>query len=183
MFTGSERRYWMKYDENMASRDAWATDLLESFYEKIHHLRDAMKKQEEQMARRSKSEPEIVAVNGIERPNHLSEMKSQPTERKASVPQHLPQERQKLAERQQKPRRQQQKYPTEKRLLESCFVFRLNDFTIYQVSSAADSRNSKGPKKFIGSEKKTLWLPPEMSSVHVELTEYYYPEGIVFPGN
>ena len=66
-------------------------------------------------------------------------------------------------------------------LLESCMVFRLEDYNLYKVSTANDSKRSM-PKKFLCSDKKALLLPPEMSSIHFEYTEYYFPEGHDFPG-
>lgn len=71
--------------------------------------------------------------------------------------------------------------PTPSRLLESCIVLRLEDFALYRVSSAIDDRRSS-PKKFLASDKKQLLLPKNMSSVHVEFTEYYFPDGKDFPG-
>jgi hypothetical protein len=71
--------------------------------------------------------------------------------------------------------------PTPSRLLESCVVLRLEDFALYRVSSAIDDRRSS-PRKFLASDKKQLLLPKNMSSVHVEFTEYYFPDGKDFPG-
>ena len=67
------------------------------------------------------------------------------------------------------------------KLLESCSVLRLEDFTIYRVSTANDHKRN-APKKFATSDKKQLLLPPEMSCIHVEYTDYYFPEGIDYPG-
>ena len=67
------------------------------------------------------------------------------------------------------------------RLLESCFVLRLEDYNIYRVSTANDNKRSM-PKRFLSSDKKQLLLPSDMSSIHVEYTEYYFPEGYNFPG-
>ena len=50
-----------------------------------------------------------------------------------------------------------------------------------QVSSSSSNKHSV-PRKMISSDKKTLCLPPEMSSLHVEFTDYYFPDGIDFPG-
>ena len=71
--------------------------------------------------------------------------------------------------------------PKQTKLLEACMVLRLEDFSLYRVSTASDHRRSS-PKKFLSSDKKQLLLPPEMSSIHAEYTDYYFPEGIDFPG-
>lgn len=48
-----------------------------------------------------------------------------------------------------------------------------------QVSTADQCRSS--PKALISCNKKSLYLPPEMPAVHIEFTEYYYPDGKDFP--
>ncbi|KAG9491096.1 hypothetical protein GDO78_006455 [Eleutherodactylus coqui] len=65
------------------------------------------------------------------------------------------------------------------KLLSSSFVVRLADFNIYQVSTADQCRSS--PKTMISCYKKSLYLPQEMSAIHIEFTEYYFPDGKNFP--
>lgn len=50
----------------------------------------------------------------------------------------------------------------------------------FQVSTADQYRCS--PKTLISCNKKSLYLPPEMPAIHIEFTEYYYPDGKDFPG-
>lgn len=49
----------------------------------------------------------------------------------------------------------------------------------FQVSTAEQCRSS--PKSMISCNKKSLYLPQEMSAVYIEFTEYYYPDGKDFP--
>uniref|UniRef100_A0A667GIP9 Uncharacterized protein n=1 Tax=Lynx canadensis TaxID=61383 RepID=A0A667GIP9_LYNCA len=65
------------------------------------------------------------------------------------------------------------------KLMSSSVVVRLADFNIYQVSTAEQCRSS--PKSMISCNKKSLYLPQEMSAVYIEFTEYYYPDGKDFP--
>ncbi|XP_063784493.1 bridge-like lipid transfer protein family member 3B [Pseudophryne corroboree] len=65
------------------------------------------------------------------------------------------------------------------KLMSSSFVVRLADFNIYQVSTADQCRSS--PKTMISCNKKSLYLPQEMSAIHIEFTEYYFPDGKSFP--
>ncbi|XP_075790230.1 bridge-like lipid transfer protein family member 3B isoform X2 [Pelodiscus sinensis] len=65
------------------------------------------------------------------------------------------------------------------KLMSSPVVVRLADFNIYQVSTADQCRSS--PKTLISCNKKSLYLPPEMSAIHIEFTEYYYPDGKDYP--
>lgn len=46
---------------------------------------------------------------------------------------------------------------------------------VLQVSTADQRRTS--PKTMISCNKKSLYLPPEMPAIHVEFTEYYFPDG------
>ncbi|KAF7647700.1 hypothetical protein LDENG_00167960 [Lucifuga dentata] len=64
-------------------------------------------------------------------------------------------------------------------LMSSSVVVRMADFSIYQVSTADQRRSS--PKTMISCNKKSLYLPPEMPAIHVEFTEYYFPDGKDFP--
>ncbi|KAM8883761.1 bridge-like lipid transfer protein family member 3B isoform 1-T1 [Synchiropus picturatus] len=64
-------------------------------------------------------------------------------------------------------------------LMSSSVVLRMADFSIYQVSTADQRRSS--PKAMISCNKKSLYLPPEMPAIHVEFTEYYFPDGKDFP--
>ncbi|MCJ8736272.1 hypothetical protein PDJAM_G00257060 [Pangasius djambal] len=64
-------------------------------------------------------------------------------------------------------------------LMSSSIVLRMADFSIYQVSTADQRRTS--PKAMISCNKKTLYLPQEMPAIHLEFTEYYFPDGKDYP--
>ncbi|XP_018602970.1 bridge-like lipid transfer protein family member 3B isoform X2 [Scleropages formosus] len=64
-------------------------------------------------------------------------------------------------------------------LMSSSVVLRMADFSIYQVSTADQRRSS--PKTMISCNKKSLYLPQEMPAIHVEFTEYYFPDGKDYP--
>ncbi|KAL4658406.1 UHRF1-binding protein 1-like isoform X1 [Arapaima gigas] len=64
-------------------------------------------------------------------------------------------------------------------LMSSSIVLRMADFSIYQVSTADQRRSS--PKTMISCNKKSLYLPQEMPAIHVEFTEYYFPDGKDYP--
>ncbi|XP_062299972.1 UHRF1-binding protein 1-like isoform X1 [Scomber scombrus] len=64
-------------------------------------------------------------------------------------------------------------------LMSSSVVLRMADFSIYQVSTADQRRSS--PKAMISCNKKSLYLPSEMPAIHVEFTEYYFPDGKDYP--
>uniref|UniRef100_A0A8C2B6V6 UHRF1 binding protein 1-like n=1 Tax=Cyprinus carpio TaxID=7962 RepID=A0A8C2B6V6_CYPCA len=64
-------------------------------------------------------------------------------------------------------------------LMSSSIVLRMADFSIYQVSTADQSRSS--PQSMISCNKKILYLPQEMPAIHAEFTEYYFPDGKDYP--
>ncbi|XP_034018932.1 UHRF1-binding protein 1-like isoform X1 [Thalassophryne amazonica] len=64
-------------------------------------------------------------------------------------------------------------------LMSSSVVLRMADLSIYQVSTADHRRSS--PKTMISCNKKSLYLPPEMPAIHIEFTEYYFPDGKDYP--
>uniref|UniRef100_A0A674PMK1 Bridge-like lipid transfer protein family member 3B n=1 Tax=Takifugu rubripes TaxID=31033 RepID=A0A674PMK1_TAKRU len=69
--------------------------------------------------------------------------------------------------------------PHKTQLMSSSVVLRMADFSIYQVSTADQRRSS--PKTMLSCNKKSLYLPPEMPAIHVEFTEYYFPDGKEYP--
>jgi len=63
--------------------------------------------------------------------------------------------------------------PSEQRnFMESCVVMRLEDFAVYCVSS---ERTNSEIRTFIASDKKSLFLPKNLSVIHAEFTEYFLP--------
>lgn len=156
---GESRTRWPKYEENMKQRDTWASDILKSFYEDVRTVRETFK-----ASTNPTSSASIPADGVVLRPNtnvKTGNMRGDDyVYLKDGKPVLIPQKAD---------------------LLESCIVARVEDFALFRVSTALDSKRST-PKKFISSDKKQLHLPPEMSSVHVVFTDYYYPDGIEFPG-
>ena len=147
---GVDRTHWVKHDENMLARNAWAQDLLNVFREEVRRVRETL------------STPP-------------------PSPGAPPYPDQAPKGRQ---GRGQSAGRSQKTPPSQKlsaKLLESCMVLRIEDFVLYRVSTAKDNKRNS-PKKFLASDKKQLLLPQDMSSIHVEYTDYYFPEGIHFPG-
>ncbi|KAJ8269165.1 hypothetical protein COCON_G00117720 [Conger conger] len=69
--------------------------------------------------------------------------------------------------------------PAKTQLMSSSIVLRMADFSIYQVSTAEQRRSS--PKAMISCNKKSLYLPQEMPAIHLEFTEYYFPDDRDYP--
>ncbi|KAK7486402.1 hypothetical protein BaRGS_00022326, partial [Batillaria attramentaria] len=75
----------------------------------------------------------------------------------------------------------QQQRQKSTRLLESCCVIKIEDLTIYMVSTPNTKRTGHVHQKFLVSDKKQLHLPSDMSVVHMEYTEYFFPDGMDYP--
>lgn len=153
-FSG-DRKHFIRFNENMEARNTWAQKLLDDFKGKVMKARNAQKS------------PSNSPPNAGSSPSHTAS----PSQNRKTTP-----------NKQSQNAKPQQTSPQHKqtKLLESVFVFRMEDFTVYRVSTPDAKRNA--PKKFLTSDKKQLFLPPDMSSVHVEYTSYYFPEGVDFPG-
>ena len=198
----------MKYDKNSEKRDQWAADLLSSFKEEVRKVREAYLTPQSSPAHDTTPEAQVISPQDLQSqsqvaatepvmrgqgpsvgtyhghpPNSIPGGNLVPpsadiNQRQAGVqgpPQGHPNG---LPQGQRVP---QVQAPRPTKLLESCVVFRLEDFALYRVSTALDHKR-RVPMKFMTSDKQRLFLPQEMSSIHTEFTEYYFPEGIDYPG-
>ncbi|NXG42560.1 UH1BL protein, partial [Psilopogon haemacephalus] len=148
---GDSCDHWMHYSDATKTRSGWAKELLNEFKNNVELLKQAVK---DQVIDSPPKSPPAVS------PQNLQAGKEQipkGTPRASSVSSQQP----------------------KGKLMSSPIVVRLADFNIYQVSTADQCRSS--PKALISCNKKSLYLPPEMPAIHMEFTEYYYPDGKDFP--
>ncbi|XP_030070070.1 bridge-like lipid transfer protein family member 3B isoform X2 [Microcaecilia unicolor] len=143
--------HWMHYGDATKTRCGWATELFQEFKSSIEMLKQAVK---DQSVRSPTKSPDHSC------PQHLNTGKEQEPKGTSADPSLLLQQ-------------------PEAKLMSSSVVVQLADFNIYQVSTADQCRSS--PKALISCNKKTLYLPKEMSAVHIEFTEYYFPDAKDFP--
>ncbi|KAJ7329948.1 hypothetical protein JRQ81_016122 [Phrynocephalus forsythii] len=143
--------HWMHYSDATKARSGWAEELLLEFRSNVDLLKQAVK-------------------------DHRGESptKSPPQ----GSPQHVQTGKEQLPKENAKPSLMSLEQPKDK-LMSSPVVVRLADVNIYQVSTAEQYRRS--PKTLISCNKKSLYLPSEMPAIHIEFTEYYYPDGKDFP--
>uniref|UniRef100_A0A1A7Y1L1 UHRF1 binding protein 1 n=2 Tax=Iconisemion striatum TaxID=60296 RepID=A0A1A7Y1L1_9TELE len=66
-----------------------------------------------------------------------------------------------------------------KRLRSSCVVIRMDDVDIHQVSTRG--RQNKKTHSLISCNRKALHLPDKVSAVHLQFTEYYFPDNSGLP--
>lgn len=63
------------------------------------------------------------------------------------------------------------------KLMTTCLVLRIDDFTVYKVSTGSKTREA--PRPLVSAEKATL--PGDAGLLHAELTFFYYPGDVCFP--
>ncbi|XP_052020728.1 bridge-like lipid transfer protein family member 3B isoform X2 [Apodemus sylvaticus] len=148
---GDSCNHWMYFSDATKTKNGWANELLHEFECNVEMLKQAMK--DHNLGSPPKS------------PTHASPQHTQ-TEKDSTL-KGTPKAPSVLSQ------------PSKAKLMSSSVVVRLADFNIYQVSTAEQCRSS--PKSMISCNKKSLYLPQEMSAVYIEFTEYYYPDGKDFP--
>ncbi|XP_034551440.1 UHRF1-binding protein 1 isoform X2 [Notolabrus celidotus] len=68
--------------------------------------------------------------------------------------------------------------PSLKRLRSCCVVVRVDDVNIHQVSSRG--RQNKKTQSLLSCNRKSLRFPDNVPAVHLQLTEYYFPDNPTF---
>nr|XP_055043584.1 bridge-like lipid transfer protein family member 3A [Misgurnus anguillicaudatus] len=66
-----------------------------------------------------------------------------------------------------------------KRLRSSCMVLRVDDMDIHQVSTGG--RHSKRTQSLLSCNRKSLHLPDNSPAIHLQFTEYYFPDNPGLP--
>uniref|UniRef100_A0A8I6A3T8 Bridge-like lipid transfer protein family member 3A n=1 Tax=Rattus norvegicus TaxID=10116 RepID=A0A8I6A3T8_RAT len=69
--------------------------------------------------------------------------------------------------------------PAWSRLRSSCLVVRVDDLDIHQVSTAGQP--SKKPSTLLSCSRKRHRLPSQVAAIHVQFTEYYFPDNQELP--
>uniref|UniRef100_A0AAV2LZR6 UHRF1-binding protein 1 n=1 Tax=Knipowitschia caucasica TaxID=637954 RepID=A0AAV2LZR6_KNICA len=67
-----------------------------------------------------------------------------------------------------------------KRLRSSSVVIRMDDFDIHQVSTRG--RQNKRTQSFLSCNRKSLHLPDNIPAIHLQFTEYYFPDNSSLEG-
>uniref|UniRef100_A0A669QI05 UHRF1 binding protein 1 n=1 Tax=Phasianus colchicus TaxID=9054 RepID=A0A669QI05_PHACC len=150
---GDACKHWVRYSEAMETRGQWAKRLLSEFQSKVE------KHYEEMDAAFAKTP---LSPFKKKADTSLSPQKS-PLEKGRGAPCTLPQLR----------------HPPWHRLRSSCVLLRVDDLDVHQVSTAG--QHSKKPSTLLSCSRKFLNLPDQVSAIHIEFTEYYFPDNQDFP--
>ncbi|XP_006907411.1 UHRF1-binding protein 1 isoform X1 [Pteropus alecto] len=153
-WAGDSCKHWVRHCDAMETRGQWAQKLVMEFQSKMEKWHEE---------------------TGLKPPWHLGV--DSPFRRKAdslSSPRKNPLER--------SPSQGQQaafRPPAWNRLRSSCMVIRVDDLDIHQVSSAGQP--SKKPSTLLSCSRKLHSLPSQVSAIHIEFTEYYFPDNQELP--
>ncbi|XP_014780319.1 bridge-like lipid transfer protein family member 3A isoform X2 [Octopus bimaculoides] len=179
---GGERKQWYRYSDQVGSRNHWVGGLFASHKKEVQRARSAFgMSSPSQSPSHSTDQPQGTSST----PSSSSTGSSINTNSSSTKPQMsstVSSANEKVTgsgSGSSVPNRSS--HGGEKRLclLESCFVLEVDEFTIFCISTADNKRNN--PHKFFSSEKRVLHLPQDMPILHMEFTEYYYPEGVNLP--
>ncbi|NWT85550.1 URFB1 protein, partial [Lanius ludovicianus] len=150
---GDACKHWVRYSEAMETRGQWAKKLVSEFQSKMEKFYE-------------ETDP-MFARNPLSpfkrKPDPLQSPQKSPLEKGRAPPTSLPQLRQ----------------PPWHRLRSSCVVVRVDDLDVHQVSTAG--QQSKKPSTLLSCSRKIFKLPDKVSAIHIEFTEYYFPDNQDFP--
>ncbi|KAJ8381641.1 hypothetical protein SKAU_G00024190 [Synaphobranchus kaupii] len=181
--TGESCLHWMHYSEATKSRESWARCLLDEFKSNVEMLKSAVRDHPSTNSPPQSSPQHVPARGPIGQQGGVvvRELDSGP-EGSGSRPRAghccCSLEPGKISTTSTSTF-SAPTTPPKTQLMSSSIVLRMADFSIYQVSTAEQRRSS--PKAMISCNKKSLYLPQEMPAIHMEFTEYYFPDGKDYP--
>ncbi|KAK9891592.1 hypothetical protein WA026_015552 [Henosepilachna vigintioctopunctata] len=149
----ASRKHWPKYNEGSFPHTLWQEQALSHFKSKFVDLINKNRTPHASLSRTSKG------------PEHPISTHTSPTDTKKSTSP-VGKDVKKRVESQLS------------KLMTSCTIVRVEDFTIYKVATSG----KKQPfKEFISGDRDHMQLPKDSSIVHAEFIYYYYPDDIAFP--
>ncbi|XP_069344613.1 bridge-like lipid transfer protein family member 3A [Eulemur rufifrons] len=153
-WAGDSCKHWVRHCEAMETRGQWAQKLVMEFQSKMEKWHEEM---------------------GLKPPWHLGI--DSPFRRKADS---LSSPRKNSLGRSSSQNRQASIWPPAwNRLRSSCMVVRVDDLDVHQVSTAGQP--SKKPSTLLSCSRKLHNLPTQVSAIHIEFTEYYFPDNQELP--
>lgn len=171
------RDHWLRYSEPSSGRSAWLQQLMSLFHENLQT--------------KFQSESQSFMENNSNKqscPKHASVHRAPPHQTYSTgIDQQINKSSQSKSSSDETNRRgslsQYKKAASQwsmKYLMSSCFILRLEEYCIYKVSTSTTSRKF-AHQKFLAYDKVSLVLPPDMKSIHFEMTYYYFPGDITLP--
>ncbi|XP_053102206.1 bridge-like lipid transfer protein family member 3A isoform X2 [Hemicordylus capensis] len=155
-WAGDTCNHWVRYCDAMETREQWAKKLVGEFQNKMGKHDEEMSSKAAGRESPFKKKPDILSSSQENSPEKGVPQASIPPPTLFRCPQ-----------------------PAWNRLRSSCVVVRVDDLDIYQVSTAG--QHSKKPSTLLSCRRKLLNLPDQISAIHIEFTEYYFPDNPDFP--
>ncbi|XP_048409382.1 bridge-like lipid transfer protein family member 3A isoform X3 [Stegostoma tigrinum] len=150
-------KHWVRHCETMEARTRWAKDLLQEFQSKVQTVID--------------HNEDATVVR--------SPTKESPGKRKGSPTRKIVAGKRPASDQSASAANSDSRHPPWNRLRSSCVVIRIDDLDVYQVSTAG--QHSKKPTSLLSCNRTSYHLPAGMSAIHIEFTEYYFPDSKEFP--
>ncbi|XP_039949315.1 UHRF1-binding protein 1 isoform X2 [Bactrocera tryoni] len=194
----SDRAHWAKYREASVSPALWLKESLNTFREAVLNLSQPNRPSTHApLERTAPTSPVALNVNALQALSvaHASTVGgTPPTSSGANTP-HRPGSSgggsggNASAFANPLTQAQQQKATLDNlaKLMSACVVLRIEDFTLYRVTT---SGRKQMPKEFVSAQnkrksrsgdKERYSFPADMSVVHAEFTYFYYPGDFIFP--
>ncbi|XP_045539579.1 UHRF1-binding protein 1-like [Papilio machaon] len=158
-----DRRHWRGYREAATPHSQWLSQALSTFCTALLDTLDPRPLTPSNKQQSNQEKTEAPVSNGL---NHKTTTTSPQTAHNPST------------------NVTSQPSPTRTRILQqlsklmtTCLVLRIDDFTVNKVSTGSKSRET--PRPLVSAEKATL--PGDAGLLHAELTFFYYPGDVCFP--
>ncbi|XP_051166558.1 UHRF1-binding protein 1-like isoform X3 [Leptopilina boulardi] len=161
----ADRKHWALYKESAVPHSQWLQQSLNAFRGQFMDLIDSGRTQHSPLTRTQAN----ASGNSMKSSGDESD--------KPSL--------QSSGSQEKKPSSQPSGNPVKNHVLEqlaklmtTCIVIRVDDFTLYKVTTAT---RKPIPKEFVLGDKDRFCLPEDVNILHAEFTYYYYPGDITFP--
>ncbi|CAM4682575.1 unnamed protein product [Leuciscus chuanchicus] len=154
---GEGCRHWERHCGAMESRAQWAANLLQEFQRSVEDLGIPGPHTEPNVS--AKDSPAKKVKDGESLSNFSPERTQTSRRTSAAAP---------------------SSGTTLKKLRSSCMVIRVDDLDIHQVSTGG--RHSKRTQSLLSCNRKSLHLPENTPAIHLQFTEYYFPDKPGLPG-
>ncbi|XP_059060987.1 bridge-like lipid transfer protein family member 3B [Achroia grisella] len=160
----NDRRHWRGYRETATPHSQWLSQALSSFCGTLLESLDPRPIVPSNKQARQSDKPEEPVSNGISpKPAATQNSASNAPSTNSTTSQASP-TRTRILEQLGK-------------LMTTCLVLRIDDFTVNKVSTGFRSREA--PRPLVAAEKATL--PGDAGLLHAEFTFFYYPGDVCFP--
>uniref|UniRef100_T1GHY4 Uncharacterized protein n=1 Tax=Megaselia scalaris TaxID=36166 RepID=T1GHY4_MEGSC len=157
----TDRAHWAKYKESAASPALWLKDSLKAFQDSVLNLYQP-NRSSVQHAPLERSSPIVPPKSSTNNSQQSSSGQSTPNSNNS----------QNSHNGKQYNISQRSILSDLRKLMSSCVILRIEDFTLYRVTTAGKKAM---PKEFVSGDKDRYSFPADLPILHAEFTYFYYP--------